>query len=236
MVTNHVLNIRLSFKGALHALVELNSNHTIHIYTTHTQASYDNKGAINFDDTKVRLSQFAAVHQFIKDTTKDDTHPILLMGDLNVDAAAHDGPIDVPSYNSSLAYTMMMDVLRGKGTNLDLIDKSKTFNNETATLSYKSEWRLDSLADMAYKTFGYHPVTFGDYKKLSNGTLIPAETVLTSHNQLMTVQSIDRLLWSNADKNNTMSLSNVTVEQFFVKNDTIYPCTQISGKGCNLSF
>lgn len=217
----------LSYKGTLHALIEIAPNHTIHVYTTHTQASYDYAGAINFDDTKVRLSQFAAVHQFIEETAKSDTYPILLMGDLNVDAATHTASIDVPSYNSSLAYTMMMDVLRGKGTNLNLIEK-KDIPKDDVVLSYASDWRLDNLTDMAYKTFGYHPVTFGDYKKLDNGTLVPAETVLTSHSQLKTVQSIDRLLWSNTDKNNTMSLSNVTVEHFFVINDTAYPFTQIS--------
>lgn len=217
---------RLSFKGVLHALIELDVQHYLHVYTTHTQASYDNGGAINFDDTKVRLSQFAAVHQFIQDTAQDDTFPILLMGDLNVDAAAHDSPtIDVPSKNSSLAYTMMVDVLTGKGTNLELIDSAAS--NSTA---YASDWQLDDLKDMAYATFGYHPVTFGDYKKLKSGTLVPAETVLTSHNQLMTVQSIDRVFWSNHHQNHTMSLGNVTVEPFFVKkNETYLPFTQISG-------
>jgi hypothetical protein len=154
------------------------------------------------------------------------------MGDLNVDAAAHDSPINVPSKNSSLAYTMMVDVLTGKGTNLELIEKKNNNNNGAASnetiISYSSDWRLDNLIDMAYSTFGYHPVTFGDYKKLNNGTLVPGETVLTHRNQLMTVQSIDRVFWSN-DKNNTMSLGNVTVEPFFVKNGTNLPFTQLSG-------
>ncbi|OAD08282.1 hypothetical protein MUCCIDRAFT_105240 [Mucor lusitanicus CBS 277.49] len=175
----------LSFKGALHALIQVGSNEDqlMHVYTTHTQASYDNGGKLNLDDTQVRLSQFARVHQFIQDTAQDDTHPILLMGDLNVDAAVHSGSLpNMPSYDSSLAYTMMMDVLRGKGTDLELIGGE----NNHDTLSYTSTWRLDNLTDVPYETFGYHPVTFGDYKKTSNGTLVPAETILTSHNQLLT--------------------------------------------------
>jgi hypothetical protein len=163
------------------------------------------------------------------DTAKDDSYPILLMGDLNVDAAVHNSSkaIDTPSYKSSLAYTMMMDVLTGKGTDLELLN-----NKNAPTLLYSdNNWRIDSLRDMAYSTFGYHPVTFGDYKKLSNGTLIPAETVLTSHNQLLTVQSIDRLLWSGNRSQNTtsMHLSNVTVEHFFVPKNASLPFTQISG-------
>ncbi|RCI06576.1 hypothetical protein CU098_011837 [Rhizopus stolonifer] len=198
----------LSYKGALHALIELNSTY-IHVYTTHTQASYDNGGELNLDDTKVRLSQFADVHEFIADTAKDDTHPILLMGDLNVDAAVHNGsPIDTPSYSSSLPYTMMMDVLRGRGTDFNLINKDPS--NRTQ-IQYASTWRLDNLTDMAYKTFGYHPVTFGDYHRLENGTLVPAETTLTSHNQLLTVQSIDRILWTGNRGHTNMSLGNVTI-------------------------
>ncbi|CAO3616702.1 unnamed protein product [Mucor fragilis] len=220
----------LSFKGALHALIQVGSDEDqlVHVYTTHTQASYDNGGKLNLDDTKVRLSQFARVHQFIQDTAQDDTHPILLMGDLNVDAAVHNGSSpDVPSYDSSLAYTMMMDVLRGKGTDLKLIGGG----NGDDALSYTSTWRLDSLTDVPYATFGYHPVTFGDYKKTSNGTLVPAETILTSHNQLLTVQSIDRLLWAgNRSQNHTMALSNITVQHFFIdeKNASAYPFSQIS--------
>ncbi|GAA5817414.1 hypothetical protein MFLAVUS_010960 [Mucor flavus] len=212
----------LSFKGALHALIELNPTQHIHVYTTHTQASYDNGGAINFDDTKVRLSQFAAVHQFISDTAKNDTHPILLMGDLNVDAATHDDVIEQPSRHNSLAYTMMMDVLTGKGTRLDLID-----NKTSSETVYASDWKLNDLTDIAYKTYGYHPITFGDYKKLDNGSLVPAETTLTSHNQLMTVQSIDRLLWSS-NNNTHISIGNLTVEPFFTSNETNQPFTQIS--------
>lgn len=226
--SNIIFVFRLSFKGVLHALVDIDSTHSVHVYTTHTQASYDNGGMINFGDTKVRLSQFAAVHQFIADTAKYDSHPVLLMGDLNVDAAAHDSAIDVPSRNSSLAYTMMMDVLVGKGTDLSLIDHKNVSAVDNKT-SYKHDWRLNGLTDMAYKSLGYHPVTFGDYKKLDNGTLIPAETILTSHNQLMTVQSIDRLLWFS-NNNTDMSVGNVTVEHFFAKNDTTVPFTQISGK------
>ncbi|KAI8362678.1 Endonuclease/exonuclease/phosphatase [Choanephora cucurbitarum] len=219
----------LSYKGALHALVQLNET-SIHVYTTHTQASYDNGGKLNFDDTKVRLSQFALVHDFIFQTAKNDNHSILLMGDLNVDAAVHDGsPIDTASVNSSLPYTMMMDVLKGKGTDLNLI--TNTSSNQKQ-IQYESTWLLTNLTDVVYSTFGYHPVTFGDYHRLNNGTLIPSETILTSHNQLLTVQSIDRILWSGNRDNNTTSIRpcNVTIEPFFVDKSLLLPFTQVSGK------
>lgn len=220
----------MAFKGAIHALIEIDTDHLIHVYTTHTQASYDNGGQVNFDDTKVRLDQFSHVHEFIRETSSRDTWPILLMGDLNVNAAVAPNTTypDIPSYNSSIAYTMMMDVLEGKGTNLSLI--TNTSNNEQQ-LSYTSEWKLN-LTDLPFKKFGYHPVTFGDYIKLDNGSYIPAETVLTSHNQLLSVQSIDRLLWSGNRKgqNVSMSLQNITIEHFFVDKNLSLPFTQLSGK------
>ncbi|CAO3693876.1 unnamed protein product [Rhizopus stolonifer] len=141
------------------------------------------------------------------------------MGDLNVDAALHNQSITERSQDSSLAYTMMMDVLKGKG-----VDLERFSNNTQGKLSYSHLWRLDNLKDAAYDSFGYHPVTFGDYKTLKNGSLVPAETVLTSHNQLMTVQSIDRLLWANQSN---MTLKDIALEPFFVKNSS-YPFTQLS--------
>lgn len=211
-------------------MIEIDASHHIHVYTTHTQASYDNGGEVNFADTKIRLDQFAHVHKFIHETASQDTWPILLMGDLNVNAAIAPNPAspDSPSYNSSLAYTMMMDVLSGKGTNLSLITNDSNTHEEQ--LTYASDWKLN-LTDLPYKKFGYHPVTFGDYIKLSNGSFIAAETVLTSHNQLLSVQSIDRLLWSGNRKghNANMSLQNITVQHFFVDKNLSLPFTQLSG-------
>ncbi|KAG1344551.1 hypothetical protein G6F62_004443 [Rhizopus arrhizus] len=219
----------LSFKGALHALVQLNNQSLVHLYTTHTQASYDNGGTFNLEDTKVRLSQFAAVHKFIAETAKEDRYPIVLMGDLNVDAAVHNASIDTPSRASSIAYTMMMDVLRGKGVDLDQFGQSRRDGQKP---SYAHPWRLDGLTDVAYDTLGHHPITFGDYRTLDNGTLVPAEVVLTSHNQLLTAQSIDRLLFASRSKHEPILPTQFAVEPFLVEKNTSnrYPFTQISGK------
>lgn len=207
----------MSYKGALHALIQLNTKRTIHVYTSHTQASYDASGALNQQDTRVRLSQFARLHEFISDTARDDGSPILIMGDLNIDASAHEGAKTDKAVANSTAYTMMMDVLRGTGIRLD--DEQQ----------YMHPWHIDTLVDAAYQQFGYHPVTFGDVRQLPNGTIVPAETVLTHWDQLMTVQSIDRILW--ADRFSTdLKLSNITVEKFLVKDQ---PFTQISGKKGN---
>lgn len=203
----------MSYKGALHALIQLNPTRTVHVYTSHTQASYDAAGALNQEDTRVRLSQFAKLHEFISDTARDDGSPIVLMGDLNIDASAHEGAKTDKAIANSTAYTMMMDVLRGTGIDLD------------GEHQYMHPWHIDTLVDAAYQQFGYHPVTFGDILKMPNGTLVPAETVLTHWDQLMTVQSIDRILWADRYTND-LKLLNVTVQKFLVENQ---PFTQISG-------
>ncbi|KAI8146672.1 Endonuclease/exonuclease/phosphatase, partial [Fennellomyces sp. T-0311] len=187
----------MSKKGALHALVELNEHRSVHVYTSHTQASYDQNGKLNLQDTYIRLSQFALFHQFIADTAKDDGSPILLMGDFNVDASAHDTAKIVPSVHNSEAYDKMFSILNGTG----LSDGE-----------FAGSWLIDSMKDALYDQFGYHPVTFGNV--LADG-VSPAETALTHWDQVTTVQSLDRIFW--ADRySETVRLTNVTVEHFFV--------------------
>ncbi|KAI9366584.1 Endonuclease/exonuclease/phosphatase [Pilaira anomala] len=204
-----------SVKGALHALIELNPERKVHVYTTHTQASYDTNNVINEDDTIIRLSQFARLHNFIHDTARDDKEPIMVMGDLNVDAAVHpiDSPITRPSKESSPEYTKMVDVIK------DI------------------DWKMKDLVDVVYTKYGYHPVTFGDYMLNEHGDLIPAETVLTNWDQLMTVQSIDRIFWSDRDKAGLLKPIQPRVEKFWVKENNLISeeerqsigFTQISG-------
>ncbi|KAI9029723.1 Endonuclease/exonuclease/phosphatase [Phycomyces nitens] len=193
----------LSCKGALHALIELNATRRIHLYTSHTQASYDVKGALNEEDTRMRYSQFGLLHRFIQATTEKDSDPILLTGDLNVDASAHNA--SAPNA-SSKAYTKMMEILSGKGVWDTLLHQNM----------WTDSWRV-SWKDMGYATFGYHPVTFGD-KVTVNHTEVPAETALTHTDQWMTLQSLDRILW--ASRNTTdITIGNVTIEPFAVRDN-----------------
>ncbi|KAI8975271.1 Endonuclease/exonuclease/phosphatase, partial [Mycotypha africana] len=231
----------ISIKGALHALIELNPSKHVHLYTTHTQASYDLNNVINQDDTAIRLSQFALLHNFIYETAHQnkqllpsnqqaplltmsspttvkeeansemDNIPIMVVGDLNVDAATHpkERPITEPSRDSSPEYLKMVDVIKG----------------------------MNDLTDVVYQKFGYHPVTFGDYTLDLQGHIMPAETVLTNWDQLLTVQSIDRMFWSDQNTH-SMKLDQPQVEKFWVKENSLMTdeekeqtgFTQISGR------
>lgn len=201
----------MSIKGALHAFIELNPDKKMHIYTTHTQASYDLNNVINEDDTAIRLSQFSLLHNFIYDTASMDKEPVMVVGDLNVDAAVHPTgvPITRPSKESSPEYTKMVEVIKGTGVK----------HSQSDERWFEHPWKMNDLKDVVYDGYGYHPVTFGDYKTNEQGELIPAETVLTNWDQLMTVQSIDRIFWSDRDTNR-IRLASPHVEKFWVEENT----------------
>lgn len=217
--------LRLSHKGALHALIDLNATHAMHLYTTHTQASYERIPTP--DDVAIRISQFAQLHEFIRDTAKDDSYPIVLMGDLNVDAAVHGDDISEPSSESSEEYQMMLNVLSGSG-----LEKSDGLVSESV---HEDDWHI-KLADAVYDAYNHHPVTFGDIVKDADGQAQPAETVLTDSHLVMTAKSIDRILWDPSRP--SLHIENARVEPFFVRsNDRLteeerehIAFSQVSGK------
>jgi hypothetical protein len=217
----------------------LNATRKLHLYSSHTQASYDLNNVINPDDTATRLSQFGILHQFVYDTAGNSNDPIMIVGDLNVDAAVHpkDVPITVRPKESSPEYLKMVDVIKGTG-----VLKHPESDSNDRWLEHP--WKLNDLRDIVYNHFGYHPVTFGDYIVGNKGELLPAETVLTNTDVLLTVQSIDRIFFSNRDSN-TVELRAPQVQKFWVKENEKMSkeerqntgFTQISGikNNCNSS-
>ncbi|KAI8136984.1 Endonuclease/exonuclease/phosphatase [Fennellomyces sp. T-0311] len=207
----------LSYKGALHALIELNPTHSIHVYTTHAQASYTGTNSQSQADTQVRMSQFSQLHQFISETAQRDNVPILLLGDFNVDAAVHGPgrPITEPSKESSQEYDMMLDVLRGNG-----VDPALLRGKRQRKRVYADTWHMDQLTDVVYEQYHYHPVTFGDVMLNGNGQLEPAETILTDMDEAMTVQSIDRILWDKA-RASSLTIHDAQVEKFLVRSNDL---------------
>lgn len=213
----------------MHAEIELNATRKLHLYSTHTQASYDLNNVINQEDTYIRLSQFAMLHDFIYDTAGESKDPIMVVGDLNVDAAVHpkNVPITTRPKESSPEYLKMVDVIKGTGVLKSADTEDRWFDHP---------WKMHDLRDVVYDYFGYHPVTFGDYTTNEEGELIPAEILLTNWDQLMTVQSIDRIFFSNRESN-TIQLHQPTVEKFWVKENKLMDeqerydteFTQISG-------
>ncbi|KAI7872582.1 Endonuclease/exonuclease/phosphatase [Spinellus fusiger] len=216
----------LARKGALHALVQLNLSTRLHVYTTHAQASYEpgNQG-----DRRIRMSQFAALHQLMSTTAKEEGAPVLVMGDFNVDATQHT-PMPAPPQQNE--YKMMMSVLEGHG-----------IESRFGRMYADPDWLL-TLQDIIYQYYQSHVVTLGDTIKV-NGEYVPAETVLTDSNDLMTMESLDRMLWDSRDS--SLTVKSVQLEKFLVSENKALndeekralPFTQISdhyGLSCVLSL
>ncbi|RUP49729.1 Endonuclease/exonuclease/phosphatase [Jimgerdemannia flammicorona] len=232
-------------KGALHARLELNPSTHLDLFTTHTQASYGPPPPTLTDSaTKVRFRQFSKLHDFIAFRANLPTGasspviPILLAGDLNVDASQHVPPPTQPSSGASEEYEAMMKVLRG-----DSIEDLPA-----------SERRIPLLVDSVREQLGYHPVTYGDVQLGPDGVIEPAETVLTAKMDQGTVQSLDRLLFCEAaevegeaegerkqqglaegevrQERYRIRIAKTAVEKFLVKDEKdvtdILPFTQVS--------
>ncbi|KAJ1960429.1 hypothetical protein H4R35_007544, partial [Dimargaris xerosporica] len=109
----------LAAKGALYAKIALNPSSHLHVFTTHTQASYGRVTPLNDATVAIRFDQFRLLHQFMAEKTHDRLpgEPVLLQGDLNVDARFHDSTQDEEDpreARSSEEYLKMLDILRGQ--------------------------------------------------------------------------------------------------------------------------
>eukprot|EP01119_Soliformovum_irregulare_P009773 TRINITY_DN2350_c0_g1_i1.p1 TRINITY_DN2350_c0_g1~~TRINITY_DN2350_c0_g1_i1.p1 ORF type:complete len:278 (+),score=79.02 TRINITY_DN2350_c0_g1_i1:523-1356(+) len=78
----------LATKGVLYAKIQLSQKMFIHVFNTHLQASYNDPSSLKLGDKyiKIRTNQLTTMREFVYQKTKDDQHPIILLGDFNVDA------------------------------------------------------------------------------------------------------------------------------------------------------
>ncbi len=74
----------LAAKGVLHARVKVSAKHSLNVFVTHLQAAYHYPASKN--EVRVQKKQLQQMCKFVKSTTKNDTSPILILGDFNIDA------------------------------------------------------------------------------------------------------------------------------------------------------
>jgi len=112
-------------KGILYAKVRVGSAY-VHIFNTHMQASY----GFEFDPKDpyalIRKKQIQQVSDFVAQMALDDNHPILMMGDFNVNAISR--PED-PSSDSN-EYKEMTHTLSRHGL-FTVLDVHKSLNRGT---------------------------------------------------------------------------------------------------------
>ncbi|KAJ1902832.1 hypothetical protein LPJ81_003387, partial [Coemansia sp. IMI 209127] len=181
------------------ALTEPPSTH-VHVFTTHTQASYG-EVVITQPDVKIRLAQLHEFHGFLESVLPKHRaagEPVVLTGDFNVDSRDHvlSDPTKIPyerdvedGIKTSDEGAAMMLVLDGHGIDPKILgpDNTDAFKGKT----------IIGFHDTLYERLGYHPVTFGNIVVDDQGQVHPRETVLTTQQDNMVMHSIDYVLWHN---------------------------------------
>lgn len=109
-------------KGVLYAKVKIGASY-VHVFNTHMQASYGYEFKESDPYALIRRKQIDQVSSFIAKIALDDDHPILVMGDFNVNAIRH--PVDG---GDSKEYLEMMSSLSNNGL-FSVIDIHKEFHD-----------------------------------------------------------------------------------------------------------
>ena len=165
-------------KGVLYTRLKLSQTRSLHLFSTHTQASYDTFPSVREDPyAQIRLRQIYRIRAFIdhclEAAQQDD--PIVVCGDFNVDAIPKDNFI-----GSSNEYQCMINILSGTGINEEFVNtklaidgKKPKLNQHGKLLSSRIKYDVkdvvfDFLNARVDEDQRKHPVTFpadGDVKK-----------------------------------------------------------------------
>ncbi|KAL7748795.1 hypothetical protein RI367_005708 [Sorochytrium milnesiophthora] len=188
-------NDRFIAKGALYARVMITghtTNQIVHVFTTNLQSTYTPGLQLTDPEVLVRLNQVAQLRQFILQQTHDKKpyEPILIMGDLNINARP-----DVPAAHAdSEEYQLMLRILRGESVVPPGADPQCLESYPPVTLSRKGVAPRDLLKER-YR--GQHPVTYAD---VDAETGAPVETALTRKDDQGQCHSTDYILWCDAEQ------------------------------------
>ena len=83
----------LSHKGVLYAKIQVQKDVVVHVFTTHTQATYFGKEIRDFTESvDTRRVQIRTIRRFIEEKTRNakENEMILMCGDLNVNGCKSD--------------------------------------------------------------------------------------------------------------------------------------------------
>eukprot|EP00347_Sterkiella_histriomuscorum_P022181 403331390 len=177
-----VLSDSLSYKGVLYAKISVGENRIMHVFNTHTQASYYGTDLANFlASFEVRYMQLRCARKFVEQKTQNahENDLILFVGDFNANGQKDNAKAKAfreqvkhrPGFDELLdemenEYKSMIEILSGHGED-QIIDCAKIANN------------------------GESPITYADIDTDFQGNVVPRETILTDAEDLKTTQSLD---------------------------------------------
>jgi len=169
----------LSQKGVLYVKVQV-KDETLHLFQTHTQASYI--GSNKRLSIVTRGDQMNVIRTFMQECLSNygwkENDMCLLVGDLNVDS--RNPFIETEKVQK---YPMFKQYPH--------LGEKEIFNEYQAMMCVLSDNHNDSLEDLLLKTYGDHPITYGDTYIDDNKEIKPLETKLTLSDDLCSNQSLD---------------------------------------------
>ncbi|CAG8528962.1 6260_t:CDS:2 [Ambispora leptoticha] len=230
---------RFSDKGALYAKIAITKNDCVHLFTTHTQASYSSAPPPNEQSVVIRHQQLAHLRKFIDKcldaASRKPEELVLLVGDLNVNGRPQLDPLNPAIIQEDSAeYKCMIRILRGEGIEANLANPTLVDLEELRFVAPT----VINIRDIVQERYGQHPVTFGDVYVDYKGYTYPRETVLTSSSDWKTTASLDYVLiidekndeFTLHKRNVEVEVQKTKVEEFFVEKSSNHPFTQLSGR------
>jgi len=208
----------LSNKGCLYVKLNIQEDFHIHVFNTHTQASYSNDLPLDDKSVQIRLKQIAELRRFINETLvgKPIGELVFLCGDFNVNSRLSRFENDK---SSTEEYNLMSQAL------------SQTVNAPGVSGETVSDYKF---RDLLFDQLGYHPITYGDFLNDKEGKPTPREVILTAPADYCSAQSLDYIFQLD-ESNETSNLPckakvhSMQVEQFFIPEPTDKsPYTQMS--------
>jgi endonuclease/exonuclease/phosphatase family metal-dependent hydrolase len=169
----------LSQKGILYVKIQV-KDEIVHLFQTHTQASYI--GSNKKLSIMTRGDQLNVIRTFMQECLSKygwkENEMSLLVGDLNIDAR---NPFIEREHVQT--YPMFKQYPH--------LSEKDIFNEYEAMMCILSDNHNDSIEDLLLKTYGEHPITYGDTYVDDNKEMMPHETVLTLKDDLCSNQSLD---------------------------------------------
>eukprot|EP01133_Synstelium_polycarpum_P012305 gene12305-14432_t len=167
----------LASKGVLYTMIQVADGQILHLFSTHLQASYARpKSGNSYEHDNIRndaarVVQLNQMRDMMVAMTSNDSHPIVVAGDLNVDARASrtDGTIESKDYHQ------LIDLLSYNKDRVKLYDVIDLLKNDLN---------------------GVHPPTVGD-SIAGSRPLVSKETILTHPNDYNGMKRLDYILVIN---------------------------------------
>lgn len=232
----------LALKGVLYSKIIMPNHYSIHVFNTHTQATYKCEYQPNNpSDHKnfvARLKQIVELRKAVetllgkysrleKDGPENFKDLVLIAGDFNINSRGK--PLPRENFNK-------LEWVK------NLPADQKEFLEYDYLVGVLSNNQQDELKDLAFESYGEHPITFGDVTPHENpAERKPREIYLTNPEEYMSQQSLDYIFHfvpKGVPKTEMFSLDSkdCRINEFFHREKDISQLSDHYGVECRLDI